>query len=212
MALNLEFLKVGDIVYFQYGEKEIKYLSERDSKLKEAIERIGMIKREVNPDVFSAVVFTIIGQQISMAAQRTICNRLIEKVGDVQSDTILALSDEQLKSVGISFRKASYIKNFAQHVQDGSFDLEALQHMSDEDVVQALSSLKGIGEWTAQMLMIFSLERQNVLSFGDLAIVRGMKNLYQLEEITKDFFEQKQAVYSPYGTVASFYLWELAVE
>lgn len=197
-------------MYYEYGDKEIKYLKMRDSKLGYAIERIGYIERTVDEDIFSSVIHHIIGQQISTSAQKTVWNRLTEKVGVVDVSAMTAISRVELQSIGITFRKADYIKDFADKVRQNSFDIEALNHMSDKEVITALSSLKGIGQWTAEMIMTFCMQRPDVVSFGDLAILRGMRMLYRHRIIDRKKFERYKRRYSPYGTVASLYLWAIA--
>ncbi len=198
-------------MYFEYGEKELAYLAMKDPKLGEAIEQIGMVKREVMPDLFTAIVYNIVGQQISSAALDTVWGRLEEKLNhEVTPDSILALSEEELQSVGISFRKVSYIRKFAGKVQDGSFSLEELKDLSDEEVINRLVTLDGIGRWTAEMLLIFSLQRPDVLSYGDLGIQRGMRMLYHHRNIDPKKFNKYKRRYSPYGTVAGLYLWEIS--
>lgn len=197
-------------MYLEYGEKETEYLKSRDKKLGEAIERIGHIYREADTDLFSAVVHQIVGQQISTAALTTVWNRFREKVGTVTAETILNCTREELQSCGISFRKVDYIRDFAEKVQSGEFDIEALYAMSDEEVAAELSSLRGIGVWTAEMLMTFCMQRQDIVSFGDLAILRGMRMLYRHRKIDKEKFLKYKKRYSPYGTVASLYLWAIA--
>ncbi|KXX71048.1 DNA-3-methyladenine glycosylase [Flammeovirga sp. SJP92] len=196
--------------YFQYGETELEFLKKKDKKLKAVIEQIGMIKRSVNPDLFSSIIKIIIGQQISTKAQETIWARLQEKVGMVNAENIDSLSDETLQGIGISFRKVSYIKNFTLKVRSNEFDIEALKNQTDDEVIQALSSLKGIGEWTAEMLMIFSMQRKDILSYGDLAIIRGLRMLYRHKEVSKERFQKYKKRYAPYGSIASLYLWAIA--
>ena len=130
-------------MYFEYGEKEISYLKGKDQKLKEVIEQIGPIKRTVDTDLFSSIVYHIIGQQISTKAQETIWRRTLERVGEVNAENICRMDIEQLQSLGISFRKAEYIEDFAKNVSDGSFDLENIRNLSDEDAIRSLSSLRG---------------------------------------------------------------------
>jgi DNA-3-methyladenine glycosylase II len=201
---------------FQYGETETEYLKKRDKALGEAIEVIGPIQRAIQPDLFTSLIKSIIGQQISSKAQVTIWGRLITGIneisgtGDVTPENILSLSEAQLQSYGMSFRKASYIRGAAQHVADGKPDLEALREKSDDEVCRELVQINGVGVWTAEMLMLFSMQRPNILSFGDLAIVRGMRMLYKHKEITKERFEKYRKRYTPYGSVASLYLWEIA--
>lgn len=199
------------LIYFGYGEKEISYLKEKDPKLGEAIDKIGMIKRPIMPDLFSAIVYNIVGQQISTAALDTVWKRLDNKVNhEVTAERILGLSEEELQSVGITYRKVNYIQNFAGKVQDGSCRLESLYEMTDDEAIESLCSLDGIGRWTAEMILIFSMQRPDVVSFGDLAIIRGMRMLYHHREIDKKKFERYRRRYAPHGTVASLYLWAIA--
>ncbi|MGN0505584.1 MAG: DNA-3-methyladenine glycosylase family protein [Lachnospiraceae bacterium] len=197
-------------MYFPYGEKETEYLKSRDKKLGEAIERIGHVYREVDTDLFSSVVHQIAGQQISNAALETVWGRLKEKLGEVTPENVLSCTREELKGCGISFRKADYIREFAQKVMNGEFEIEALTAMTDAEVVERLSSLRGIGVWTAEMLLIFCMKRPDVVSFGDLGIQRGMRMLYHHKKIDKKLFDKYARRYSPYGTVASLYLWAIA--
>jgi len=196
--------------YFEYGTKEINYLKSKDKKLAEAIDKIGMPKRVIIPDIFYALVHSIIGQQISTKAHKTIDKRLQSKIEDITPSSILAVSDDELQSIGISFKKVSYIKNIAQKVLDKELDIEKLRTMSDDEICEELIKLKGIGKWTAEMIMIFSMQRMNILSYGDLAIVKGMRMLYHHREITPEKFNKYWRRYSPYASVASFYFWSIA--
>ncbi len=175
-----------------------------------AISRIGHVYRKVDGDLFSSVIRHIIGQQISTKAQATIWQRLNDKAGSVSVDGICSLGLEEIQSLGMTFRKAEYIRDFAQKVKNGEFDADGLARLPDEEVVERLTALKGIGIWTAEMIMIFCLQRPNVVSYGDLGIRRGMQTLYGHETIDRERFAQYARQYSPYGTVASLYLWEVA--
>ena len=142
-------------MYFAYGETELSYLRQKDKRLGEVIDRIGHIDRAVDPDLFSSVVHHIIGQQISTKAQATIWQRMQDALGAVNAGTIRAAGVPGLQSLGMTFRKAEYITDFAEKVHTGAFDPDAVEHMSDEDAIRALSSLKGIGVWTAEMILLF---------------------------------------------------------
>ena len=192
---------------FPYSQKELDYLSERDPLLGGVIRSVGFIARTVEEDVFSAVVHHIIGQQISMGAQETVWRRLQELLGEVTPDTLADANTEAVKGCGMTYRKADYIRDFAQKVRSGEFDVEALREMEDGEAVKALSALRGVGEWTAEMLLLFCLRRRDVLSYGDLGIRRGMMKLYGWTTMTREQFEECRERYSPYGSVASFYLW-----
>ena len=195
---------------FEYGDEEISYLAARDARLAEAMERIGRVEREVDTDLFSAVMHHIIGQQISTKAQATIWARMRDALGDVTPAAVDAASIEELQAFGTTFRKAGYLKDFAARVLDGSFDLDAVAKMSDGEAIAALSSLKGIGRWTAEMILLFCLQRPDILSYDDLAIQRGMRMLYHHRAITPELFAKYRRRYSPYGSVASLYLWAIA--
>ena len=179
---------------FPYGETEIAYLRARDLKLGAAMDRISPIHREVDPDLFSSVIHHIIGQQVSMAAQRTVWQRLQAAAGTLVPETVAAL----------------YILEFARKAASGDFDLDALAEMEDREVLARLTSLRGVGPWTAEMLLIFGLRRPDVVSWGDLAILRGMRMLYRKRSIDQRTFQRLQKRYSPYGTTASLYLWAIA--
>ena len=195
---------------FKYGEAELDYLKEKDELLGAAIERVGMVERKVTPDLFKALVNSIISQQISTKAATTIRNRLLNKVSNITPDAVAALSIEDIQSCGLSNRKAGYIKSCADAVIHDAINLSELACLSDDEVIKQLSSLNGVGIWTAEMLLIFSLQRPDVVSYGDLGIRKGMMKLYGLESLTKNQFESYREHYSPYGSVASLYLWELA--
>lgn len=195
---------------FVYGTKEIDYLKSKDKILVTAIEQIGPIHREVIPDFFTALVKSIVGQQISTKAQITVWNRMCEQLGEITPDTILAYSVDELQEFGITFKKAGYIRSAAEKLRDGTLDITTLQTKSDTEVCVELTKLNGIGVWTAEMLMLFSMQRPDILSFGDLAILRGMRMLYHHRKITRQLFEKYRRRYSPYGSVASLYLWAIA--
>lgn len=197
-------------MYFEYGENEITYLRNKDKKLSEVIDQIGMIEREVDTDLFSAVVHHIIGQQISTKAQATIWQRMKEILGEVNAVTILSADISKLQSLGMTFRKAEYITDFARKVYEGVFDLETVAQMSDEAAIKELASLKGIGVWTAEMILLFCLQRPDIFSYDDLAIQRGLRMVYHHRKIDRKLFEKYRRRFSPYCSVASLYLWAVA--
>lgn len=197
-------------MYFEYGDKEISYLREKDKKLAEVIDRLGFIKREIDTDLFSSVIHHIIGQQVSTKAQATIWKRMVDSFGTVDAEKILSAGILQLQSFGMTFRKAEYITDFAKKVHDGAFDLQAVSKMPDEEAIKALSSLKGIGVWTAEMILLFCLQRPDILSYDDLAIQRGLRMVYHHRKIDRKLFEKYRRRFRPYGSVASLYLWAVS--
>ena len=196
--------------FFSYGETEIEYLKTKDKKMAQCIEKYGIIKRNVNSDLFSAVIYQIIGQQISNKALSTIWNKTKSALKNITALSIKSATIDELRSFGISTRKIEYIKAFSDKVLSGEFDLSSVNNLSDEEVISTLSSLKGIGVWTAEMLLIFCLRRPDVFSFGDLAIKRGLCILYGHNHIDKNLFEKYRRRFSPYCSIASFYLWAVS--
>lgn len=197
-------------MHFEYGEKEISYLKSKDAKLAEVIDTLGFVEREIDTDLFSAVVHHIIGQQISTKAQATIWQRMQDALGQVNAETILSAGVSNLQALGISFRKAEYITDFARKVHTGEFDIEAVSQMSDTDAISALSSLKGIGVWTAEMILLFCMQRPDIFSYDDLAIQRGLRMIYHHRRIDRKLFEKYRRRFSPYCSVASLYLWAVS--
>ena len=197
-------------MYFNYGETETAYLSRADSRMQAVIERVGHINRPVDTDLFSSVIHHIIGQQISTKAQATIWQRMQERLGTVDPDHILEAGIPELQTLGMTFRKAEYITDFAERVHSGTFDPEAIRYSSDAEAIAALSALKGIGIWTAEMILLFCMQRPDIFSYDDLAIQRGLRMVYHHRQVGRELFEKYRRRYSPYGSVASLYLWAVA--
>lgn len=196
--------------YFQYGPREIQYLKSKDKKLAAAIEQIGHIHRPIIPDPFTALISSIVSQQISKKAAETVWRRLTELVGRITPEAIQGTQLAAIQACGMSTRKAAYIKGIAQAASSGQVDFASLHALEDQEIIAQLSTLKGVGVWTAEMLLIFSLNRPNVLSYNDLAIRRGIMKLYGHKELPRSRFERYRARYSPYCSVASLYLWEIS--
>lgn len=199
-----------EIKTFMIETEALNYLKEKDPALGAVIDELGPIHRTLRPNLYAALVNSIIGQQISTKAQQTIWKRLEDSTGEVTPEKLISLTDDEIQSIGISFRKVSYIKEASRRIIAGEVDLKALQTMTNEEVTLELSRLKGVGIWTAEMLMIFSMGRPDILSWDDLAIHRGLRMLYHHRRITKPLFEKYKRRYSPYASTASLYLWEIA--
>jgi len=199
------------MVFFEYGQAEIEHLKGQDKKLGAAIDQIGLIQRGVIPDVFSALIQSVLSQQISTKAAQTVFNRMNTLLNhDLTPQSLKSIGVDAIKGCGMSQRKAGYILGIAEAALTGVIDFTMLNTLTDAEIIKKLTALNGVGVWTAEMLLIFSLRRPNVVSFGDLAIRRGMMSLYGLKELPKEIFEQHKASYSPYGSVASLYLWALS--
>lgn len=195
---------------FIYGREEIEYLRNADPALGAVIEEIGPIKRTVISDLFTSLIHSIVGQQISTKAANTVWNRIVEHFEEINPENLYNAPLEEIQQCGMSMRKANYIKDTATKVLSGEFDIEELYTLSDEEVIKKLCELNGIGIWTAEMTLIFCMQRPNVMSWGDLGIQRGLRMLHSHSIIDKKLFQKYKSRYSPYASVASLYLWDIS--
>lgn len=195
--------------YFVYGNAEIQHLSQADARLAEVIHSMGFIKRKVMPDLFVALMHTIVGQQISTKAHATVWSR-IEQICSITPVAIAGISAELLQSCGISMRKVGYMQTAANQVLSGRLNLPQLHSLPDEEVIHLLTQLPGIGQWSAEMLLMFSMQRPNILSYGDLGIQRGLCMLYGIDTIDRAMHKHFLELYSPYASVASIYVWAVS--
>lgn len=195
-------------MFFPFKTEALDYLKERDPYLSKVIDKYGIVSRPVKNNVFEAIVNSILGQQISTAVTRVIWKRVKDKVGEVTPDSISSLTLEELRECGTSLRKANNILLASQRFKSGEFD--SLNTMNDEEVCNKLCELSGVGKWTAEMAMIHALLREDVLSYGDAGIKKGLRIIYGLDKVTPEIFNKYRELYSPYGTIASFYIWKVA--
>ncbi|WP_018248771.1 methylated-DNA--[protein]-cysteine S-methyltransferase [Orenia marismortui] len=194
-------------------ESEIEGLKSKDNKMKILIDSVGEVDREYIADPFVALVNSIVFQQLSSQAATTIWNKFKDYTSELEPNNILQTSDEGLRNCGLSKRKITYIKNIAEAVEKNEIDFDSFTLMSDEEIIKKLIKIKGIGTWTAEMFLIFSLNRKNILSTNDLGIRKGLQWLYGLKESpSKKQFEKFKSKFSPYNTLASFYLWEITAK
>lgn len=201
-------------IYNKYNIKseELDYLRNTDEKMRKLINVVGDIDRDYIPNPFIALVNSIIFQQLSYKAAVTIWTRFEKFVNEITPENILTHSDEELRKCGLSRTKVQYVKNIAIAVLEHRLNLNEMVKQSDDEIYKQLIDIKGIGIWTAEMFLMFSLCRKDIISYGDLGIRRGIKWLYGLEdEPTKQEFEDFRNRYSPYNTLASFYLWEITI-
>lgn len=198
--------------FFDYGQEELDYLKRVDETLGAAIARMGRVERVVIPDLFTALVHAIVGQLISAKAVHTIWGRMQEQLGEISPHNIARHTADDIQACGITMKKAVCIHHLAQLAAQGAMQLDKLHDLSDQEVIDKLMALPGIGRWTAEMLLINSMERRDIVSWGDIAIRRGMMKLYGLTALTKQQFEAYRLRYSPLGSVASIYLWEISFQ
>ncbi|CCJ32729.1 DNA-3-methyladenine glycosylase family protein [Caloramator australicus] len=186
----------------------VKYISIKDKRVKELIERVGEIQLDLGKNYFSSLVQSIVGQQLSMKAAETIWNRLVFILGDINCDNIINAPFETLKSIGLSKSKIAYIKDLAEKVNEGAVNLDIIDSLSDEEIIDELIKVKGIGKWTAEMFLIFSLGRMDVFSMNDLGLQKAVQWLFKLEGLPpKEFLLDFTSKFKPYRTILSLYLW-----
>ena len=205
--------KLGDKIQtklFDYGRKEMDHLLDVDPILGLAITRLGHLKRQVMPDLFPALVYNIVSQLVSLKSAETVWRNMIESFGIISSENLVLFSADDIQKCGMTMKKAVCIKDVSELSLNKELDLGNFKNLSDDEVIAQLTKVKGIGRWTAEMILILSMERPDVLSFGDLAIRKGMEKLYNIEKLSKEQFEKYKNLYTPYGSVASIYLWELS--
>ena len=160
-------------------------------------------------DHFSALVRAITGQQLSTKAAATIYARLIALMpAGVTPEALMSLTDEQMRAAGMSRQKIAYFRDLAQKILNGALPLDSIDTLTDDEVIAALTQVKGIGRWSAEMFLIFRLHRPDVLPVDDLGIVTAMKNVYRLRKRpTADRMRKIGESWRPYRSVASWYLW-----
>ncbi len=201
--------------YAQHIKSARLHLQKNDPVMKRILKSVGPFVAKTRRDRFGTLVSSIVSQQISVAAARTIRARLLEVASDGTSTpkfsakALLKLDVESLRSVGLSRPKASYVLDLAQKVESGTVDLKTLHRLEDAQVIEVLTQVKGIGVWTAQMFLMFSLGRLDIFPTDDLGIKNAIQRAYELPDLpTKLEMEAIAENWRPYATVASWYLWQ----
>jgi DNA-3-methyladenine glycosylase II len=202
---------MGDSVTPEDYTRARRLLVRRDPVLAALIRKHGAcgLASAQRSDHFSALVRAITGQQLSTKAASTIYARLVALMpGGVTPAALSALTDEQMRAVGMSRQKITYFRDLSEKALDGTVALDALDRMTDDEVIAALTRVKGIGRWSAEMFLMFRLHRPDVLPVDDLGIVTAVKNVYGLRKRpTADRIRKIGEAWRPYRSVASWYLW-----
>jgi DNA-3-methyladenine glycosylase II len=189
--------------------RAITHLKSADPILAAVIERVGPYRITYRDPEFATLARAIVFQQLSTKAATTIFNRFLELCGGaITPQAVQQLTVGEMRRAGLSKQKIGYIRDLAEHAASGAVDFTALPAMSDEEVIAALTSIKGIGVWTAHMFLMFSLRRPNVLPVGDFGVRTAIKRLYRKRKLPnpKDI-ERLARGWHPYCSVASWYLW-----
>ncbi|MGN6275350.1 MAG: DNA-3-methyladenine glycosylase family protein [Solirubrobacterales bacterium] len=200
--------------------KARKHLAAADPTMGDLIERVGKIdlatrlrrRREERPaDAYGALLRAIVGQQLSTKAARTIYMRVLDLFGGAtpSPQQLLTAREQDLRAAGLSGRKTEYVRDLAAHVLGGELELDRLDQLDDEEVIEEIVAVRGLGRWTAEMFLLFHLERPDVLSGGDLGIRKAVQVEYDLAEMPPptQVLEIGEP-WRPYRSLASLYLWE----
>jgi DNA-3-methyladenine glycosylase II len=195
----------------ELATRALRHLRRRDPVLRPVIERVGPVTMKLQKNRFQALVGSIIAQQISSKAARAISKRLLASVRPrrLTPEVVAAIPIEQLRAIGLSSQKASYIHDLAAHVADGRVRLSRAHRLTDDEVIEELIQVKGIGVWTAQMFLIFSLGRPDIFPHGDYGVRAAIRNLYGLPDLPNK--EQSFAIaepWRPYASIAAWYCWK----
>lgn len=181
---------------------------QKDGVLKILIQKYPLPVWNKPANLFAAIIRNIIGQQLSSAPTRIITQRFINTVLSYDPKKILAVPDEKLRATGMSWAKVKYVKALAQAVSSGSLNLEKIKTFPDEEVIIELTKVKGIGRWTAEMILIFHLQRPDVFSLGDLGLRTAVSKLYKVDRNNLKKIAKISLAWSPYRSLASRYLWK----
>jgi len=189
--------------------KAVNHLKKSDPILRGIIERVGPCRIEFGPPEFQSLAESIVYQQLNGKAAETIFKRFAALAGEpVTPEGILKLGDEQLRSVGLSRQKSAYLKDLAARTAAGQLDFSRLSEMPDAEVIQHLTQVKGVGVWTAQMFLMFTLKRPDVLPTGDYGVQAAIKKHYKKRQMPKPHIMEKIAKpWVPYRSIACWYLW-----
>jgi DNA-3-methyladenine glycosylase II len=189
--------------------KAVNHLKKSDPVMRGIIERVGRCRMEFSEPVFHSLAEAIVYQQLNGKAAETIFKRFAALAGDpVAPEGIAKLSDQQMRSVGLSKQKSSYLRDMAERAIRGDLDFTRLPKMTDEEVIKHLTRVKGVGVWTAHMFLMFTLKRPNILPTGDFAVRMAIKKHYNKRKLPKPGHMEKIAkAWEPYRSIACWYLW-----
>ena len=189
--------------------KAVNHLKKCDPILRAIIEQVGPCRMEFGPPEFHSLAEAIVYQQLNGKAAVTIFKRFAALAGEpLTPEGILKLSDEQLRTVGLSKQKSAYVKDLAAKTAAGLIDFSQLLEMPDGEVIKHLTQVKGVGVWTAQMFLMFTLRRPDVLPTGDYGVQAAIKKHYKKRQMPKPHMMEKIArPWVPYRSIACWYLW-----
>ena len=190
----------------EYWDLAKKELSRKDDVLQGIINEFDDLELVSRGDLFYTLIRSVIGQQISVKAASTVWSRLCERIGDIEPKNILSADIEDLRSCGLSQRKAEYVIGISESWSD--YDYIEWKEMSDEEIIQELIKLRGVGKWTAEMILIFTMLRPDVFPIGDIGMIRGIEKSYNSgERMSREELYAISEKWKPWRTVACCFMW-----
>jgi DNA-3-methyladenine glycosylase II len=190
--------------YWEKGKKELKLIDENIKKIIDLYEFPPLTTRE---DMFFTLIRSIVGQQISVKAADTVWDKLVNKAKEITPEIIFSMDENVMRACGLSGRKVEYMKSVSKNWLNG-YDEINWHELSDEDVIEKLIQIRGIGEWTAEMILIFTLMRPDIFPMGDIGAIRAIEKIYNKgQKMSKERIEQVVQKWKPWRTVATWYLW-----
>jgi DNA-3-methyladenine glycosylase II len=196
----------------EYWDEACRHLAKRDRVMKKLIPRFGEARLQSRGDAFTTLARSIVGQQISVKAAQSVWDKFAALVGApahrIRPAAVLLLNTENLRSAGLSLRKAEYLSDLARHFEAGTVHVPQWQQMDDEAIIDELVAIRGIGRWTAEMFLIFHLMRPDVLPLDDLGLLKGISQSYfSGEPVSRAEARELGEGWAPYRSVATWYLW-----
>jgi DNA-3-methyladenine glycosylase II len=189
-------------------DERVRSNLEADPTMATLVDRHGMVTIEPAEDEYRRMAVSIINQQLSTASANAVRERVFAALGEVRPTTVLAAEEATLREAGLSTAKIDYLRSTARAFQEGEYSREALAHLEDATVVDRLTEIRGVGEWTAEMYLIFVLGREDVLPLGDLAIRKGIQQVYgEGRELTREEMRTIAEDWRPYRSYGTRYLW-----
>ena len=186
----------------------------RDKNMKILIDKFGSPNFTIGQDYFQSLLRSIVFQQLSGKAAQTIYERfikLIPKTSNLCPNEVLKLNNDDMRKSGLSFQKINYVKNLADYFENNSFKKKDVERMTDEEISKELTQIKGIGQWTVDMFLMFTLNRADILPYKDLGIQKGIMKILNTKNLpSKKEMEICSKKWSPYRTIACWYLWRIA--
>jgi DNA-3-methyladenine glycosylase II len=200
----------------QFDDQAVEHLRAADDTLRRIIDERGPLDHEARvrgrpTDPYGALLRSIVGQQLSTKAARSIYTRLTDQFGGraPTPEELLEADPEVVRSAGLSRPKVNYLRSLAEHVVSGELELDKLHELPDDEVAREVTAVKGLGQWTADMFLIFHLGRPDVLPVGDLGVRRAVERAYGLEALPDaETLDRLGDRWRPYRSLASLYLWE----